>query len=214
MFILTEEIAFPHPSLANPDGLLAIGGDLSTERLLLAYQNGIFPWYSEEQPILWWSPDPRMVLFPNELKVSKSMRNVLNRDQFRVTVDRAFDQVIAHCAQVPREGQEGTWITTEMMEAYAHLHELGYAHSVEVWENERLVGGLYGIRLGKCFFGESMFSLVSNASKVGFIRWVKQLRESGCQLIDCQVETGHLASMGARNIPRQEFLELLQHHVS
>lgn len=196
--------------MADPGGILAFGGDLSPERLLLAYQIGIFPWYNEEDPILWWSPDPRFVLFPNELKVSKSMRPYFNQKKFELTCDQAFEEVIRDC-QAPRDGQHfGTWITEDMVNAYNRLHELGYAHSIEVWQNGEMVGGLYGIALGKCFFGESMFSKVSNASKFGFIILTQKLEKLGFWLIDCQQQTGHLESLGARAIPRRDFLEILK----
>lgn len=205
-----DKIAFPDPSLANDDGVLAVGGDLSPERLLLAYQLGIFPWYNEHDPILWWSPDPRFVLFPSELKVAKSMRPYFNQRKFELTLDTRFREVIGHCQTSRRKGQlGGTWITDEMLEAYCRLHELGLAHSVEVWKSDRLVGGLYGIALGKIFFGESMFAKVSNASKFGFIALVRMLEQLDYWLIDCQQETRHLGSLGARNIPRETFLDYL-----
>jgi leucyl/phenylalanyl-tRNA--protein transferase len=209
IFALDESIHFPPVHLAEPDGLLAIGGDLSCERLLLAYQSGIFPWYSQP-PILWWCPDPRFVLFPQELKISKSLRPLLNRNAFEFTVNKAFTEVISHCKNVDRPGQPGTWIGDEIVDAYCRLHQLGYAHSAEVWHNGRLVGGLYGIRLGKVFFGESMFSLVSNASKYAFTKYVQQLMEDDVQLIDCQVHTGYLESLGARMIEGSEFQQLLK----
>jgi leucyl/phenylalanyl-tRNA---protein transferase len=186
-----------------------VGGDLSPRRLLLAYSWGIFPWFSEEDPILWWHPDPRFVLFPAQLKVSKSMRPYFNQAKFRVTYDQAFAQVIAACSAFPRRGQRGTWITEEINSAYCELHEQGYAHSVEVWEGTELVGGLYGIALGKVFFGESMFARAANASKFGFITLVRKLTEQGYELIDCQQETAHLASLGARPISRKAFLSIL-----
>ena len=197
---------FPPVALAEPDGLLAIGGDLSKERLLLAYRNGIFPWY-EGRHILWWSPDPRFVLFPDELKVSKSMRQLIRRETFVFTVNRAFGEVIANCKTIARRGQDGTWITEEVKDAYGRLHKEGYVHSAEAWLNGELVGGLYGVRLGKAFFGESMFSKYSNASKYAFIRYVEQLRSEGVELIDCQVYTEHLESLGARMIPRSGFIQ-------
>ena len=210
IYSLGPDLVFPHPSLSE-DGLLAVGGDLSTERLVLAYKNGIFPWYNEEEPILWWSPDPRFVLFPEELKVSKSMRPYFNQGKFRVTIDQVFDQVIDNCSNVPRIGQEGfsSWITPEMKSAYIKLHKEGIAHSVEVWDEEELVGGLYGIALGKVFYGESMFSKKSNASKFGFISLVRRLQQLGYKLIDCQQETPHLASLGARAIDLNQFLSFL-----
>lgn len=210
LFQLPDEPLFPPPHLAEPDGLLALGGDLSMERLLEAYSQGIFPWYSRKEPILWWSPDPRFVLWPAELKVSKSMRKVLRDGQFDLSLDRDFRAVIHACQEIPRPGQRGTWITEEMLEAYCQLHELGYAHSVEVWQAGTLVGGLYGISLGRSFFGESMFARVSNASKAGFIHLVRTLDAAGFDLIDCQVHTEHLESLGATLIPRKTFLTALQ----
>lgn len=197
---------------ANEIGLLAVGGDLSSERLATAYSRGIFPWYDNSQPILWWSPDPRMVLFPENLKISKSMKQLLKRDIFSVTYNSAFKEVVENCALVERNGQQGTWITSQMQEAYLKLHELGLAKSVEVWQDGELVGGLYGIYLKekKIFCGESMFTRVSNASKYGFIKWVQKLRTLGVRLIDCQVYTDHLASLGAEEISREEFLKYLR----
>lgn len=206
MHYLNEDIWFPNVKEATDDGLIAIGGDLSPDRLLLAYKSGIFPWYEAGQPIIWWSPDPRMVLFPKELKVSKSMKQVLRKSDFEVTVNKAFKEVIMECSRVKREGQEGTWITKEMIDAYTLMHELGHATSVEVWQHDRLVGGFYGIDLGEVFCGESMFAKVSNASKVGFITFVQSRQY---KLIDCQVYTEHLASLGAREIPREEFMRLI-----
>jgi leucyl/phenylalanyl-tRNA---protein transferase len=208
LFILDKELLFPPVELAEPDGLLAVGGDLSQERLLLAYRQGIFPWY-EGRHILWWCPDPRFVLFPQELKTSASMRQLIRRQTFDFRIDSDFRQVIAKCKTIARRGQEGTWITEEVKEAYISLHEAGYAHSAEVWQNGVLVGGLYGIRMGKVFFGESMFSTVSNASKYAFISYVRQLQSEGVELIDCQVYTEHLESLGARMIGRPEFLALI-----
>jgi leucyl/phenylalanyl-tRNA--protein transferase len=209
LFALDKELLFPPVHLAEPDGLLAIGGDLSTERLLLAYRNGIFPWYEGEH-ILWWCPDPRFVLVPSELKVSKSMQQLLRRKAFEFTVNKAFPEVINSCKTISRRGQEGTWITDEIKEAYTRLHYQGYAHSAEVWQNGELVGGLYGVRLGKMFFGESMFSKVSNASKYAFISYVQQLITEGVQLIDCQVYTEHLESLGAKMMPREKFIRELK----
>ena len=205
LFALDQELIFPPVELAEPDGLLAIGGDLSIERLLLAYRNGIFPWY-EGKHILWWSPDPRFVLFPDELKVSKSMRQIIRRETFIFTVNKAFNEVIANCKTISRREQAGTWITEDVKEAYSRLHKEGYAHSAEAWLNGELVGGLYGVRLGNVFFGESMFSKYSNASKFAFIRYVEQLRSEGVQLIDCQVYTEHLESLGAKMISREDFI--------
>lgn len=209
LFVLDKELLFPPVHLAEPDGLLAIGGDLSPERLLLAYENGIFPWY-EGNTILWWCPHPRFVLYPGELKISKSIRPLLKRNEFEFTVNKAFVQVINYCKKTKRYGQEGTWITDEVEKAYCKLHELGYAHSAEVWKEGELIGGLYGIRLGKVFFGESMFSKISNASRFAFIKYVLQLKEEGIELIDCQVYTEYLESMGARMIDRKEFILLLE----
>ncbi|MGB0897199.1 MAG: leucyl/phenylalanyl-tRNA--protein transferase [Flavobacteriaceae bacterium] len=212
MHILNHHITFPNPREANEDGLLAIGGDLSTERLLIAYNQGIFPWFNNDEPILWWSPDPRMVVFPNELHISKSMKVLLKQQKFTVTKNKAFRKVIEHCAEIKRQGQSGTWITDEMIQAYIKLHELGKATSIEVWLDNELVGGLYGIDLNdkKIFCGESMFSLVSNASKIAFITLVQQLKAKEYNLIDCQVYTRHLESLGAREISRDEFLTYLK----
>ncbi|PHN05542.1 leucyl/phenylalanyl-tRNA--protein transferase [Flavilitoribacter nigricans] len=210
-----DEILFPPPHLATAEGILAVGGDLSTERLLKAYRNGIFPWFNPGEPILWWSPDPRFVLYPSELRIAKSMRPYFNQQKFKVTFDQAFDRVIKACQVRASESDRrrraiGSWITKDMITAYTTLHEQGYAHSVEVWEEEQLVGGLYGLAIGKIFFGESMFTQVSNASKFGFISLVKWLEERGFVLVDCQQETRHLASLGARSIPRREFLSWLE----
>lgn len=207
--LLTEALVFPSPEIAGPEGLLAVGGDLRPERLLLAYRMGIFPWFNEDSLILWWSPDPRMVLYPEELKISKSMRSVMRKGRFQVTRNRDFAAVVSQCARVPRKDQQGTWITERMEEAYLELHKRGHAISYEVWEEGVLVGGLYGVELGRVFCGESMFSTVSNASKVGFIHMVKEQQEQGCTLIDCQIHSDHLQSLGAREIPRDEFLEIL-----
>ena len=205
---LNKDIKFPDVSTANPDGLLAVGGDLSCDRLIEAYSNGIFPWFEMDEPILWWSPDPRFVLFPSKLKVSKSMKQVLRNSSFVVTVNRDFKTVINHCSKIKRNGQEGTWITKNMIEAYCKLHKLGYAKSVEVWQNNELVGGLYGVDLGnQIFCGESMFSKVSNASKVAFISF---MQNTNYRLIDCQVHTSHLESLGAEHISRKEFIKLLK----
>lgn len=209
LFALDKELAFPPVHLAEPDGLLAMGGDLSVERLLLAYRNGIFPWYEGEH-ILWWSPDPRFVLFPAELKISKSIKPLLNRNEFAFTTNKAFEQVINYCKETKRPGQEGTWITDEVEKAYCRLHELGHAHSAEVWKDDTLVGGLYGIKMGKVFFGESMFSKLSNASRFAFIKYVQQLKEEGTELIDCQIYTEYLESMGAKMIDRKDFINYLR----
>lgn len=207
MKVLTEKIEFPNVNETTPDGLLAIGGDLKPERLLLAYKTGIFPWFEEDQPILWWSPDPRFVLFPQKLKVSKSMKQVIRNSDFVVTVNKDFSQVIHECSIAKREGQAGTWITQSMINAYIELYELGYAKSVEVWQDDILVGGLYGVDLGNGIFcGESMFSKVSNASKVAFITFIQN---TNYKLIDCQVYTNHLESLGAEDISRNEFLNII-----
>ncbi|MBC2713260.1 MAG: leucyl/phenylalanyl-tRNA--protein transferase [Desulfosarcina sp.] len=206
VFTLSKQLSFPPPYLAIKEGLLAVGGDLSPERLLLAYRNGIFPWYSEGEPILWWSPDPRLVLYPDELRISKSLRKVIMKRLFHITFDKAFEAVIQACAEAKRPYGEGTWITDEMKDAYCELHRQGYAHSVEAWRDEKLVGGLYGISIGRAFFGESMFSRVSNASKVAFVTLVKNLRRLKFDLIDCQVKTDHLIRFGAREVPRKLFL--------
>lgn len=208
VYRLSEEVLFPPVERATKIGLLAVGGDLSPERLLAAYGEGIFPWYSDGEPILWWSPDPRFVLFPAELRVSRSMRQFLKKRPFRITFDQDFPAVIAAC-QKSRTGQDGTWITREMQEAYIALHEMGYAHSVEVWQGQTLVGGLYGVSLGRSFFGESMFSRMANASKAALITLCSRLKELDFDLIDCQVKSPHLASMGARPISRREFTALL-----
>ena len=212
VFYLPDQIdIFPHPNLADPSGMLAIGGDLEPERLKLAYSFGIFPWYGPDEPIIWWSPDPRMVLFPDDLKVSKSMRPLFNQRRYEVTYNHAFEDVIESCKSAKRNGQTGTgtWIVPEMIEAYLELHRRGIAHSVEVWKGDELVGGLYGLIMGKVFFGESMFSKESNASKYGFVTLVRKLQKEGFVLIDCQQDTAHLRSMGADTIPRSEFLEIL-----
>jgi leucyl/phenylalanyl-tRNA--protein transferase len=206
IFRLDDRLLFPAPELAEEDGLLAIGGDLSTDRLLLAYQNGIFPWYSDDEPIMWYSPHERFVLYPQELKISKSMKRVLRSAPFTVTTDTCFNEVVAACSSIQREGQDGTWITDDMKAAYAKLHTEGYAHSVEVWQDDKLVGGLYGVQTGDVFCGESMFSHVSNASKTALI-WL--CNTGRYKLIDCQVYTEHLESMGARMISREEYIGVL-----
>ena len=212
LFALDDSLWFPPVDEALPDGLLAVGGDLTKERLLMAYSKGIFPWYDGEVP-LWWSPNPRFVLFPDELKVSKSMKSLIRKEQFKFTINQAFPEVIAHCKDTKRKDQDGTWIKDEVQKAYTILHEEGYAHSAETWLDGRLVGGLYGIRLGKIFFGESMFSLVSNASKFAFILYVEQLKKEGVVLIDCQIHTEHLERLGAMFIMREQFQLLLENYV-
>ena len=209
-----DDLSFPplEAALREPNGLLAAGGDLSHERLLAAYRHGCFPWYQDGQPLLWWSPDPRTVLFPNELHVSRSLRKRLRQGDFKVTFDQAFAEVIQGCAG-PRSYADGTWITTPMQQAYIQLHEMGVAHSVEVWHGQHLVGGLYGLAIGKLFFGESMFSRATDASKVGFVTLVEQLRDWGFVLIDCQMPTRHLESFGARSIAREQFAAALAEHL-
>jgi len=208
LFVLDKELSFPPAHLAGPDGLLAMGGDLSTKRLLLAYRSGIFPWYEGEH-ILWWCPDPRFVLFPEELRISKSIKPLLNRNEFDFTINQSFGEVIHQCKQIRRPGQLGTWITNEVEKAFIRMHQLGHAHSAEVWKDGDLVGGLYGIKMGKVFFGESMFSKQSNASRFAFIKYVQQLKEEGIELIDCQVYTEYLESLGAVMIQRKDFIQLL-----
>lgn len=210
MFWLPDtELVFPHPSLAGSNGLLAVGGDLSRDRLVLAYLNGIFPWFEEDGQFFWYSPDPRCVLFPTELNVRKSMRSVFNQQKFRYTIDTCFEEVISACSEASRNGQNGSWITPTFIAAYTDLHEQGLAHSMEVWEGDTLVGGLYGVALGKVFSGESMFARRNNASKAGFITLTQILNQAGFWMIDCQQETQHLLSLGARNIARNDFLDYL-----
>jgi leucyl/phenylalanyl-tRNA--protein transferase len=212
-WLAPDDLGFPPPeqALEDPNGLLAAGGDLSPPRLLAAYRQGIFPWYEEGQPILWWSPDPRTILVPDQVHVSRSLRKVLRRGEFMVTADRCFEDVILACAG-PRRDSFGTWITDEMAEAYCTLHNLGYAHSIEVWQGEVLVGGIYGVAIGRAFFGESMFSHVSNASKVALVHLAEQLARWNYGLIDCQVETAHLCSMGAKSVSRAVFQQRLLHY--
>lgn len=210
LFFLTEKLEFPPVERANGEGLLAVGGDLSEERLLLAYQSGIFPWFNEDSVILWWSPDPRMVLFPHKVHISKSMERVIKSNYFHLTQNTRFEEVIDQCALAKRKGQEGTWITAAMREAYTKLHTKGIAKSYEVWRQDKLVGGLYGIDLGHVFCGESMFSLESNASKFALIKLAGELAQKHYSLIDCQLYTGHLERMGAEEIPRDRFMELLK----
>ncbi|MGK8478753.1 leucyl/phenylalanyl-tRNA--protein transferase [Stutzerimonas stutzeri] len=209
-----DDLSFPplETALREPNGLLAAGGDLRPERLLAAYRHGCFPWYQEGQPLLWWSPDPRTVLFSDELHVSRSLRKRMRHGDYRVTFDKAFAEVIQGCAG-PRSYADGTWITTPMQDAYVRMHEMGVAHSVEVWQQGQLVGGLYGLAMGELFFGESMFSRATDASKVGFVTLVERLREWGFALIDCQMPTRHLESFGARSIPRAAFAEALAMHL-
>lgn len=206
IFRLTEEIIFPNPALAEEDGLLAIEGDLSQERLLLAYQNGIFPWFADDTPILWYSPHKRFVLFPSEIKISKSMRQVLRNHPYKITYNQAFEKVILACAEAKRKEENGTWITQEMQCAYINLHHSGFAHSIEVWENDEIVGGLYGVLINKVFCGESMFAKRSDASKIALI-WLCQ--NANINLIDCQIHSEHLESLGAKMIKREEFMEYL-----
>lgn len=215
MFLLdSEEIAFPDPALYDFEGgLLAMGGDLSPERIWFAYQNGIFPWFNPEDDILWWCPDPRFVLFPEDLKISKSMKKILREGKFTFTENKCFDEVMKNCQAAERKGQDGTWITDGMIKAYSTLHRFGKAKSIEVWGNDELVGGLYGVDLGHIFCGESMFAKVSNASKAGFIYFVEKYKNI-YQLIDCQVYTEHLASLGAKEIPKSEFLKILKQNFS
>jgi leucyl/phenylalanyl-tRNA--protein transferase len=210
VFQLHDEPIFPPPDLAEDSGLLAVGGDLSESRLLLAYSSGIFPWYSGNNPILWWSPDPRLVLFTGETKISRSLRQIIKKNIFKVRMDTAFESVIRSCADIHQKNEGETWITDEMIDAYIRLHNAGYAHSVESWFEGKLVGGLYGVALGSAFFGESMFAIKSNASKVAFTALVRQLTEWDFRLIDCQIRTKHLLSLGAREIPRIEFLKILK----
>ncbi len=210
MHFLSDVLEFPSVDKASPEGILAVGGDLSPERLILAYKNGIFPWFDDDRQIVWWSPDPRMVLFPEAIYISKSMRKVLKSEQFKLTKNTCFETVVANCAKIKRPYQDGTWITANMKNAYKKLHNLGVATSYEVWENDVLVGGLYGIDLGHVFCGESMFSTVSNASKFAFIHLAKDLALKKYKLIDCQVYTEHLESLGAQEISRQEFIKILK----
>jgi len=209
MHLLSDALYFPPVYEAISEGILAVGGDLSPERLLLAYKSGIFPWFNPGEPILWWAPKSRMVLYFDELAVSKSMRNILNKNTFTITFNQNFSEVISNCSSVKRQGQRGTWISQEMREAYCKLNELGIAKSVEVWQNNELVGGLYGIDLGSVFCGESMFSKVSNASKVAFITLANQLKNENYKLLDCQVYNEHLESLGCREIDRDDFMKLL-----
>ncbi|PCJ42184.1 MAG: leucyl/phenylalanyl-tRNA--protein transferase [SAR86 cluster bacterium] len=216
IWLKQDELSFPDPehALKEPNGLLAVGGDLSLERLIAAYKLGIFPWYEAGQPILWWSPDPRMVLFPSELHISKSLNKVLSKQVYKVTFDQGFAAVILACAQQRSKNRDDTWITNEMQQAYINLHNAGWAHSVEVWEGNELVGGLYGIAMGRIFFGESMFNMRDNASKVAFVHLVQRLNSKGFTLIDCQVSSEHLTSLGAREIKREKFMGYLSKNIN
>lgn len=210
IYQLPESLVFPPPQLADPSGLLAVGGDLTAERLLLAYENGIFPWFNDDQPILWWSPEMRMVLYPNEFKLSKSLKQSLKNKGFELRIDTAFDTVIGICGDLRRKDQDGTWITEEIKEAYFELHKIGFAHSFEIWQNNELVGGLYGVSLGRAFFGESMFSLERDASKAAFYYLNEFAKKQQFHFIDCQLHTTHLESLGAREIPRDQFITELK----
>jgi leucyl/phenylalanyl-tRNA--protein transferase len=214
VFLLSDTIEFPPPHLASEEGLLAVGGDLSQKRLLLAYRMGIFPWFSDNEPILWWSPDPRLVLYPDEIKISKTLKKIIKKNVFSVTMDLAFNEVINQCAQVRLLQNQGTWIMEDIIQAYCRLHESGFAHSVEAWFQGELAGGLYGISLGRCFFGESMFTRISNASNVALVNLVEYLNELSFDMIDCQVTTEHLIRFGAREISRTLFLKQLERSLS
>jgi len=210
MHFLTKELYFPPVDEASYEGVLAVGGDLSVDRLLLAYRNGIFPWFNEDEPILWWAPSERMVVVPMTYKVPRSMRNVLNQNKFKITFNKAFKDVIQNCKEIERRGQEGTWITNDIVTSYTKLHDIGFAKSVEVWQNDKLVGGLYGVDLGHVFCGESMFSKIPNASKVAFISLIMYLKETNYKLLDCQVHNDHLESLGAFEISRDTFMLVLK----
>jgi leucyl/phenylalanyl-tRNA--protein transferase len=210
MYFLTKELFFPPVEEASYEGILAVGGDLSIERLQLAYQNGIFPWFDADEPILWWSPSERMVVYPHDYKVSKSLRNIINRGIFQVTINKDFDAVISNCQKVERKGQDGTWITEDLIKSYTELHKMGKAMSFEVWQNNELVGGLYGVDLGHVFCGESMFSLVPNASKVAFVKLIEYLKNNNYKLLDCQVHNDHLEKLGAFEISRDTFIRILK----
>ena len=210
MYFITKELYFPPVEEASYEGILAIGGDLSVKRLLLAYENGIFPWYNENEPILWWSPSERMVVNPNDYKVSKSLRNIINRNIFEVTINKDFEAVIKNCQKIERKEQDGTWISNEVIKSYTKLHQLGKAMSFEVWQNGELVGGLYGVDLGHVFCGESMFSIVSNASKVAFVKLIDYLKQNNYKLLDCQVHNDHLEKLGAFEISRESFMKILK----
>ena len=214
VYLLTNELIFPPPHLASEEGLLAVGGDLSQERLLLAYRMGIFPWYSDNEPILWWSPDPRLVLYLREFHISKTLKKIIKKGVFQITMDTAFEKVIRACARVHAKDDGGTWIVDDMVKAYQKLHMSGYAHSVETWHEGELVGGLYGVSLGGSFFGESMFSVISNASSAALVALAGHLKEKSFDMIDCQVTTTHLKKFGAREVPRNRFLKQLKESVS
>ena len=213
MYLLSNDISFPSVETADEDGFLAIGGDLSTERLLEAYRSGIFPWYNEDEPICWWSPNPRCVLFPAQLHISKTMQQVIFRKEFNFIINSAFEAVMRRCQTIKRTGESGTWIQEEMIEAYCRLYKLGYAFSGEAWYDGKLVGGMYGLKIGKIFFGESMFSSITNASKFAFIKFVQHLQMEDVKLIDCQMRTDHLVSLGATLISRKEFTEILKENI-
>jgi len=213
VFQLTNQIIFPHPDLAEDNGLLAIGGDLSADRLIAGYRLGIFPWYSDDDPLLWWFTSPRLVLFPEDLKVSRRLARYMKNTTMTLTINTAFEEVITACAQSRKEQNEETWITPEMISAYTNLHHLGYAHSVECWDSDRLSGGLYGVALGKVFFGESMFATITNSSKFALIHLINILKKNSYRLIDCQMKTAHLTSMGARELSGKEFQYLLNKHI-
>ena len=210
MYFVTKQLYFPPVEEASPEGILAVGGDLSTERLLLAYKNGIFPWFDADEPILWWAPPQRMVVHPKDYKISKSLRNILNRNIFRVTFNQDFEAVIKNCQKIKRKEQDGTWISNDIIASYTKLHDLGIAKSVEVWQNDALVGGLYGIDLGTIFCGESMFSKVSNASKVAFVTLIEKLKNENYLLLDCQIHNDHLDKLGAFEISRESFMRILK----
>lgn len=209
VFRLNDELVFPHPGEADASGLLAVGGDLSVARILFAYTIGVFPWYNSDEPILWWSPDPRFILEPEKFHCSRSLRKTLRQGTYRVSFDSAFEEVLFGCASTPRHGQKGTWLGPDMRQAYSDLFQLGYAHSVEVWSGSSLVGGLYGLALGRCFFGESMFSWRRDASKVALAKLVEHLRQCDFELIDCQMPTDHLSSLGGSGVAREEYLARL-----
>lgn len=212
-YLLDNIPIFPHPSVVKPSGILAVGGKLSIESLVLAYSFGIFPWYNQNEPVIWWCPDPRFVIFPSKVKISKSLRNYFNQNRYRVTFNQEFESVIRFCQLVPRSGQDGTWINEDIVKSYIKLHEMGKAMSVEVWDGNELAGGLYGVVIGKCFFGESMFSLKSNASKYGFVSLAKKLEAEGFYLIDCQQPNPYLTSLGGEFISGKAFQEIMRKNI-